>query len=468
MNKETDFSEWYNEITEKAMLTDKRYQVKGTNVWLPYGWKISLNIDRIIRDEMGNNNHDEVCFPTLIPETDFNKERDHIKGFTEEVYWVTKAGGNDLDVNLLLRPTSETAMYPMFSLWIRSHADLPLRIFQIVNTFRYETKQTRAFIRVREMHFFEAHTCHATYEEAEEQIKTDLDIMNKIARKLCIPYIVCIRPDWDKFPGAKYTLGIDTFMGGKTLQIASIHQYGDNFSKPYNIMFEDLDGKQKHVSQTTYGMSERLVGAIVGIHGDAKGLVLPPSIAPIQVIIVPIYTKENRIRVETECNELLAIIKNDGIRADIDKRDIRPGNKFYYWEEKGVPIRIEVGEREVSSHAYIIKKRTGGSADVGMKTASSIIKKVLDDISDTLFENAKKTMDNIIIEIDKRDAIKDTEGIVKVPWCGSESCAHELENIPAFKIHGIPYVEETIDSKYRKCVVCNKQFKNHLVMARTF
>ncbi|MCD6382836.1 MAG: proline--tRNA ligase, partial [Thermoplasmata archaeon] len=324
LNKE-NFPEWYNEIVELSGLVDKRYPIKGMNVWLPYGWELMRNIDRVIREEMKRTSHQEVCFPLLIPKGEFQKEADHIKGFSEEVYWVTHGGSTPLDVPLLLRPTSETAMYPMFSLWVRSHSDLPLKIFQIVNVFRYETKQTRPFIRMREIHFFEAHTCHRDFEDAERQIKEDLEIMENVSKKLCIPYLELLRPEWDKFAGAYYTVGIDTLMpSGRTLQIASIHQYRDNFARAYNITYEDDDGEHRFVHQTTYGMSERLVGAIVGLHGDNRGIVLPPEIAPIQVVIVPIPKKGFRERVEEEARKVKNDLEEGGLRVVVDLRDIRP------------------------------------------------------------------------------------------------------------------------------------------------
>ena len=263
--KEQDCGEWYNETVDKAQLCDKRYPIKGMNVWTPYGWKIMSQIDSFLRREMEATEHDEVSFPLLIPESEFKKEKDHIKGFDEEVYWVTHAGLNPLDIRLVLRPTSETAMYPMFSLWVRSHQDLPLKVFQIVNTFRYETKQTRAFMRVREIHFFESHTCHADREDAERQIKQDVEIVDAVCHDLCLPYSLLIRTDWDKFPGAYYTVGIDTVMpNGRTLQIGSAHYYSTNFSKPYNITYETESGEHVFAHQTTLGMTERRLGADIG------------------------------------------------------------------------------------------------------------------------------------------------------------------------------------------------------------
>src|SRR5213593_3185854 len=292
MRKDEEFSEWYNEVIERSELSDKRYPIKGMNVWRPYGWAIMKLIDQAIRDEFDSTGHGEVNFPVLIPESEFKKEAEHVKGFEGDVFWVTRGGFNELDIKLVLRPTSETAMYPMFKLWIRSHADLPLKVYQIVPVFRYETKMTRTFLRVREIHFFEAHTAHATFEDAEQQIQEDLQIHERLMRRFCLPYLISKRPDWDKFPGAFYSLGADTLLpSGRTLQIATFHQYKDNFSKVYDVKYEDVEGTRRYVHQTTDGMSERLVGAIVAVHGDEKGLVLPPEVAPIQVVIVPILEK---------------------------------------------------------------------------------------------------------------------------------------------------------------------------------
>jgi len=212
MKKDEDFSEWYASVIEKAELRDKRYPIKGMDVWLPYGWAIMKRVDQAWREEFDATGHREVNFPLLTPETEFKKEAEHVKGFEPDVYWVTHGGLNPLDIRLVLRPTSETAMYPMFALWIRSHADLPLKLYQIVSTFRYETKMTRTFLRVREIHFFESHTAHATFEDAEQQIQEDLQIHERLMRRFCLPYLVSKRPDWDKFPGAHYSLGADTLL----------------------------------------------------------------------------------------------------------------------------------------------------------------------------------------------------------------------------------------------------------------
>ena len=359
-SKEIKFDEWYNEVVEKAGLCDKRYPIKGMNVWLPYGWELMNGIDSIIRKEMKRTNHKEVYFPLLIPESFFKREEEHIKGFSQEVFWVTHAGKNELEEKMLLRPTSETAMYPIFSLWIRSHADLPLKIFQIVNTFRYETKMTKAFIRVREIHFFEAHTAHENYEDAENQIMEDIKIAERFFKKLSLPILLSKRPDWDKFAGADYSIGIDVLMPSlKALQVGSIHQYKQNFSKAFEIKYEGIDGKHYYCHQTTYGMSERVLGAVIGIHGDEKGIVIPSSIAPIKVIIIPIIFKGWEEKIMEECKKIKEKLESMGIESHIDDRDKTPGNKFYDWELKGVPIRIEIGPRDIEKGVITIATRDG-------------------------------------------------------------------------------------------------------------
>lgn len=465
-NKKENFSEWYNEIIETAGLCDKRYPVKGMNVWTPYGWKAMTLIDRHIRNEMDATDHQEVCFPLLISEEQFAKEAKHIKGFGDEVFWVTHGGESELDVKLLLRPTSETAMYPMFSLWVRSHSDLPLKTYQIVNTFRYETRQTRAFIRVREIHFFEAHTCHRDFEDAERQIQEDLEIMKRFAKKLCLPYIAIKRPDWDKFAGAHYTVGIEVLMpSGRTLQLASIHQYKDNFAKPYEITYEDDSGEHHHAHQTTYGMSERILGAVIGVHGDDGGLIFPPDVAPTQVVIVPILAKDTKERVEGECEALLASLKERGIRAHLDNRDLRPGNKYFHWEMMGVPVRIEMGMRDIDKGvAVVVRRDNREKTEVPLETIASRITETLDAISNSLLEAAEKSLEAGTTDIRVIDDLHHITGIGRGFWCGNEACGHRVEEETDFKVLGF----EKESEKEASCSVCGNPAKLPVYFAKTY
>lgn len=465
--KNEDFNEWYNEIVELADLCDKRYPIKGMNIWRPYGWKLMNNVDGLIRNEMEKTNHQEVYFPLLIPESFFKKEEEHIEGFGSEVYWITHAGTNELEERWLLRPTSETAMYPIFSLWIRSHSDLPLKTFQIVNTFRYETKQTRAFIRVREIHFFEAHTCHKDFDDAERQIEEDKAIAGRFLRRLCLPYVFSKRPDWDKFAGAYYTISIDIIMpSGRTLQIGSIHQYRDNFSKPYEISYETEEGAHAYCHQTTYGMSERLLGAIIGVHGDNKGLVIPPEVAPIQVVIIPIIFKGKEQSVMKACNVLHDKLKDENIKSRVDAREITPGNKYYDWELKGVPLRVEIGPRDLEKNEIVIVRRdTSEKRPIPKKDAEKAIKEELDKIAVTLFNNADNLLNENIHRVLTVDEAKNKKGIIELPWCGKEGCALEVEDILEGNTLGEP-IEDTKCG--HSCPICNKPAKTWMRFARTY
>ena len=467
VKKSTDFNEWYNEIVELADLCDKRYPIKGMNVWRPYGWKVMSHIDRLIREEMVKTDHNEVCFPLLIPESSFKKEEEHIEGFGSEVYWVTHAGLNKLEEKWLLRPTSETAMYPVFSLWVRSHADLPLKTFQIVNTFRYETKQTRAFIRVREIHFFEAHTCHVDFKDAEKQIKEDKEIAGRLFKTLSLPFILSKRPEWDKFAGAFYTISIDVLMpSGRTLQLGSIHQYRDNFSKPYEISYETEEGKHAYCHQTTYGMSERILGALVGVHGDNKGLVMPPEVAPVQAVIIPIIFKGKEKDVLKECEALSNNLQALCIRSHIDNRDITPGNKFYDWELKGVPIRVEIGPKDIEKKQIVLVRRdTSEKISIPQDKAADSIKKELDKIKQSLYSKAKQLLDDNIHRVLTIDEAKDLKGIIELPWCGNEDCALEIENILDGNTLGEP-IEDNVSKDI--CPVCSQPAKTWMRYARTY
>ena len=463
MKKAEDFSEWYNEIVEKANLTDKRYPIKGMNVWTPYGWKIMQAIDSHIRQEFDATDHQEVCFPLLIPEDQFAKEKEHIKGFDTEVFWVTHAGLNPLDVKLLLRPTSETAMYPIFALWVRSHADLPLKTYQIVNTFRYETKQTRAFIRVREIHFFESHTCHADFEDAERQIKENYHVLALLSRKWCLPYRLLKRTDWDKFPGAFYTVGIDTLLpSGRSLQLGSIHHYMDNFSKPYEIKYEDDKGEHKYVHQTTFGMSERLVGAIVAIHGDDKGLVLPPEVATIQVVIVPVLAKGETEKVSKAARDLCDELKGAGLRVRLDERDVRPGVKYYDWELKGVPLRLELGKRDIEKvKVTFVRRDTGEKSLRDRSKVVAEVKDMLAIIAKEMLGRALKGMDDGIVTVESLENLP--EKMIRTGWCGGEDCGHEIESRSDMDILGTPVDGEKFTGA---CVICGKTTKTPVYMAR--
>ncbi len=450
-----DFSEWYNEIIDISGLTDKRYPVKGMNVWMPYGFSLMKNTDDMIREKFYGDDYEEVMFPSLISRSMFEVEFEHIKGFEKELFWITKGGRESLEDDLAMRPTSESAMYPMFKLWIRDHGDLPKRIFQIVQVYRYETKHTRPFIRSRDIHFIECHTAHETYEDAEMQMNLYRREWNFFTENLCLPYMEVKRPEWDKFPGAVYTIAFDTLMpSGRTLQIGTIHEYGNNFSKNYDVKYAKENGEGEFVNQTTFGMSERLIAAIVGIHGDDKGLILPPAVAPIQVIIVPITSAEEIFDEYIERVKTQLIKMNFRVRVD-DNDNYTPGYKFNQWEMKGVPLRIEIGQREVESNTVTVSLRTRkGRIKVSMDSLSDV-DKLLREVEDDLRNNAR---DLLMAGIEGKPISGQESGIKIMILCESEECARKVESSVEMDMMGhiLNYGKEG------KCEVCGKNGQSAL------
>jgi len=462
-----DYSEWYHELLIQAEIVDNRYPVKGMCVWFPFGFAVRKNVYSIIR-ELLDVDHQETQFPLLIPENEFMKEAQHIKGFENEVYWVTSGGTAPLDVKLALRPTSETAIYPMFKLWIRSHADLPLRIYQIVNTFRYETKHTRPLIRLREITSFkEAHTAHATWEEAAAQVEVAIVRYSEFYRRLAIPFLVSRRPVWDKFPGADYTTAIDVIMpDGRTLQVGTAHHLGSTFAKTYEITYEAEDGEQKLISQTCYGISERCIAALISVHGDDKGLVLPWGVAPVQVVIVPILLGDKELVLEV-CRSLQQKLREAGIRVQLDTSDERPGAKFYKWEMKGVPIRLEVGPRDIQKGVVTMARRDGLKKAVPTESLVEFLFGEAGDIQAALYSRAEQFRDSRVMGVSSIEEAKaQTEGgVALVPWCGSEECGHQLEDKVDANMLGEP---QYVSFAEAACVVCGKVTGKRTYMARQY
>ncbi len=474
--KSEDFMEWYNEVVELAELTDKRYPIKGMNIWRPYGQKIMSQIDAFTRAEMARTHHDEVSFPLLIPEKLFMKEADQIKGFGGEVFWVTHAGENELPdgERWVVRPTSECAMYEIFPLWIRSHNDLPLKTYQICNVFRYETKQTRAFMRVREIHFFEDHSVFANEADAREHVALDLQIVKSVYDRLALPALQSKRPDWDKFPGAVDSTGADVIMpSGRTLQCATVHYYGTNFAKAYDMTFEAAEGGQQHAHQTTYGMSERLVGAVVGCHGDDRGLIMPPEIAPIQVVVVPVIFKGDKTVVEDYARDVAKTLEAAGLRVKVDERDRSAGEKYFHWEVRGVPLRLEVGPRDVENDSVFAARRDMGKEGKKPIARAELVEGVnalLADIQQALFDTQVAFMQSrvkscaTLDDARKIDGSEDVGFILSMAIC-SDTCAAEVEKSLDIKTLGIP-VDETFDAA--PCAVCQNDAKDTLRFARTY
>jgi prolyl-tRNA synthetase len=465
----SSFNEWYNELLMTGEIMDVRYPVKGLYVWFPFGFEIRKRTYAIIR-ELLDKDHKEALFPLLIPESEFMKEAEHIKGFENEVYWVTHGGKNKLDIELALRPTSETAIYPMYKLLVRSHADLPIKIYQVVNTFRYETKHTRPLIRLREITSFkEAHTVHATWEEAAEQVKEATRIYQEFYRRLGIPTIVSKRPDWDKFPGADYTMAVDTLMpDNKILQVGTAHHLGDNFARTFEIMYEDLKGEQQYAQQTCYGISERSLAALISVHGDDRGLVLPPEVAPVQVVVIPImFGKSSEIM--DACRDIVYRLKKLGIRVVLDESEERPGAKYYKWEMKGVPVRVEIGPSDLKNNvATLVRRDSGVKETVPQEVISEEVRMRFDAIQKSLFEKAESSMKERIFDCNTLEEVKVriSRGIIRIPWCGGRDCGLSMEDAAGAGILGTP--EGDLGRGQGICPVCQKETKTRAIMARTY
>ncbi len=457
-----EFSEWYTEVIKKADIVDTRYPVKGMNIWKPYGLKALKLMLSIMEELLEKTGHEEVYFPLLIPERIFEKERDFLEGFQGEAYIVTHAGDKKLNEKLYVRPTSETVMYEMFKLWIQSKSDLPLKVFQTVNVFRYETKQTRPLLRVREIiKFKEAHTAHKSREDAKKQVEEAIEVYSKFFKKLKLPYLLLKTPEWDTFPGAEYNYDFISMMpDGKAIELGSVINLGDKFARAFDIKYFDGE-KYSYVYQTCYGISERTLGALISIHGDDRGIVFPSSIAPIQVVIIPVRNDEELINKANEVKESLG-----GLRVKIDDRDKRIGEKFYYWEMKGVPVKIEIGKREIKEGVVVIGRRDKKEK---IKVDESKVKeKVMGILEDYDKSLEKRGEENLIKRIERLEEVKRFEeeerGLKEAMWCGEKECALSLEekiNIPV-----IGYKEKKVKGR---CLHCGNQGETYLLyFGRTY
>lgn len=433
--KEDDFSNWYHRIIEEAELIDMRYPVKGMLIYRRWGLYIIREMQRYLEKELEKAGHEPVLFPVLIPDNVLGKETDHIAGFEEQVFWVTHAGKNPLDRRLALRPTSETPMYESFSLWIRAHSDLPLKVHQSVAVYRYETKHTRPLIRGREFLWNEGHAAHASGAEAEKNVEDIKAIYaNLIGDLLCLPHAIDRRPDWDKFPGAVDTFAFDTIMpDGRTLQIATVHNLGQNFSKVFNIQYESAEGKKEYAWQSSYGPSfGRLLAALVSVHGDKKGLVLPPKLAPVQAVVIPVLFKKTEdlnpkiIKYAEEIAEKLLAI---GVRTETDFGEQHPGEKYYKWEMKGVPVRIEAGPRDLKARKLVyVRRDTGEKTETGFDELGNI-NALFDDITKNLRRKAEERFKEGLSKTSDLRGFTESlgKGIVSAGWCGSRECATKIE-----------------------------------------
>ncbi|MCS7374768.1 MAG: proline--tRNA ligase [archaeon GB-1845-036] len=468
------FSEWFREVLDEAEIYDYRYPIKGCGVWRPYGFALRRNVLQIVRNILNSTNHEEILLPLLIPENFLAKEAEHVRGFEDQVYWVTMGGRDKLDLKLALRPTSETAIGPMLKLWIKSHRDLPKKYYQIVSVFRYETKATKPLIRVREITTFkEAHTAHTTLEEADKQVREAIGAYAKIFDELGIPYVINKRPEWDKFAGALYTIAFDTLMpDGRAMQIGTVHNLGQNFSRAFEIKYLTKDGRQEYVWQTCYGISERVLAALISIHGDDRGTVLSPNVAPIQTIIIPIPYKGEEEKILEKCIEIENILKKNGIRVKLDNReDITPGSKFYDWERRGVPTRIEIGPKDLREGKVTISRRdTLERIECREVEVVDKLRELFKLIHESMKRKAwswfKENTYRISNIAEGRRILEEKGGIIEVYWCGSEKCGHKIQDETESRMLGEALDLEDID--IGECIICGRKTSRLARLAKTY
>ena len=471
VSKNDDFSEWYTQIVLKSKLVDYA-PVKGLIVLRPDGYSIWESLRNTFDKKFSKNGIRNGFLPVLIPESLLGKEQKHFAGFNPEVFWVTHSGNNEIGDRLALRPTSETLAYTLYSKWIQSWRDLPLKINFWNTALRAEIKATKPFLRTSEFLWQEGHTVHITKEEAEEEVLKILDIYKKtVEEELAIPVTTGKKSEKEKFVGAVYTTTMESIMpDGKALQMGTSHFLGQNFSKPFEVKFADKDNVEHFAWQTSWGVSWRLIGAMVMTHGDDKGLVLPPKVAPIQVVIVPIYrNEEGEKKVMEKVGEIVEILEEKELRIHIDNRSgISPGYKFNDWELKGVPIRIEIGPKDIEKESCVVAKRVDGEKTSLKLNDIEEITNILESIQKTMLDNAiEKSKQNTMTIADYQEFKSQIEkgGFLHSPWCGKLECEEKIKEETGADIRVIPFGSQKTDSK---CIYCGQQSEWVPVFARGY
>jgi len=473
VKKNENFSEWFSEIVQKAELADLRYNVKGFLVFQP--WSV-LSMEKMydyLEKILKKKGHNPYFFPTLIPESNLKKESTHVKGFAPEVFWVSEGSDTKLSERLALRPTSETAFYQMFALWIRSYKDLPFRTYQRANVFRYDTKATRPFLRSREFHWIETHCVFATEEDAMKQVGEDIETSKEVLHDIYgLPFMIFERPAWDKFPGASRTFAADVLNpDGKVIQQPSTHLISQEFSKAFNVSFRDRDGKEKYAFMTCYGPSiSRIFASVVITHGDDKGLRFPWASAPKHVTIVPIENNEELTKKAETLKREIGDFAEVVIDLDWNKT---PGEKFNYWEMKGIPVRIDLGMKELKSKKLSAFRRDLNKKEIiREKELMKYLKKVSVESGENLRKEADKTFSGKIKNaknISEMKKILEEGGIARCGFCSVEKegvkCAEVVEKEVGAEVRGTLLDEKT---RAEKCVICGKKSEKVVYVAKAY
>ena len=464
-----DFAQWYTDICKKAELIAYT-SIKGCMVIRPYGYAIWENIQRILDGMFKETGHENVNMPMFIPESLLQKEKDHVEGFAPEVAWVTHGGHDKLEEKLCVRPTSETLFCEHYANIVHSYRDLPKLYNQWVSVVRWE-KTTRPFLRSREFLWQEGHTIHATAEEAIEETERMLNVYTKFCEdSLAIPVVQGKKTESDKFAGAVSTYAIEALMhDGKALQAGTSHYFGDGFAKAFEIEYTDRDNKRVHPHQTSWGVTTRLIGAIIMTHGDDNGLVLPPAVAPIQAVIVPVAMHKEGVL--DKANELKERLKNAGIRVKLDDTDNSPGWKFAEYEMKGVPVRIEIGPKDIEANQCVIVTRHNREKTfVSLDELEAVTAQKMQEVHDGMFAKALANRENktyqctSIEEINKALEEKG-DGFIEAMWCGEEACEDEVKAQTGAGSRCIPFAQKNLSDK---CVCCGKPAQHMVLWGKAY
>ena len=468
-----NFSEWYNQLVLKSELADYA-PVRGCMVVRPYGWTLWENMQAGLDRRFKETGHVNAAFPTLIPMSFFEKEKDHVEGFSPELAVVTHGGGNELEEKLAFRPTSETIIGYMYSKWVQSWRDLPVLINQWGSVLRWELR-TRLFLRTAEFYWQEGHTAHATSDEAMEETYRMLDVYADFAINDCaIPVIKGRKSETERFAGAQMTTGIEAMMGDtKALQSGTSHYFGQNFAKAFDIDFLNKENELEHCYTTSWGLSTRMIGALIMVHGDDQGLIIPPKIAPFQVVIVPIFRKdEEREKVMPIVDKVFAELKEAGIRVKVDDRDqVSPGFKFNDWEMRGVPLRLDIGPKDVEKGSVALARRDlpgrDGKSFVSQDGLPAVVTEMLETIQAALLEKATAFRDANIHEPKDYDELKEVvkKGWALSWWCESAECEAKVKEDTKATTRVIPLDQPEGEGK---CIVCGEKAEKKVYFAKAY
>ena len=471
VSKNDNFSEWYTQVIIKAELADYA-PVKGLIVLRPDGYSIWESIKESLDSKLKETGHRNGFLPVLIPESLLAKEKEHFEGLNPEVFWVTHSGNSELGDRLALRPTSETLAYSLFSKWIRSWRDLPLKMNFWNTALRAEIKGTKPFLRTSEFLWQEGHTVHATKDEAEKEVADILELYKKtIEEELAVPVITGKKSENDKFVGAVYTDTLESLMpDGKALQMGTSHFLGQNFSKPFDVKYLNETNTETFAWQTSWGVSWRLIGGMIMTHGDDKGLILPPKIAPIQVVIIPIYyTNDDKDSVIQKAHQIKDDLSKIDLRVHLDDREhLTPGFKFNDWEMKGIPIRIEIGPKDIAKKQVVLVRRHNRTkTSLNMDSLTEEISSELKNIQKEMFDAAKKILDERVVRVSEYQQFKkelDDGKMIDCSWCGNQTCENKIKEETGADLRVIP----SDNTKAETCIYCKNSGITNVLFARGY